>query len=93
MDGEYSVEECACGFLVIPEGIGFLIGPFPTHAAAWEWIDGNSEEGWDDTDRYNRIRMAFAGRSTRIWLLAGGSGRFSFQSGEQRSPPLLPPSE
>jgi hypothetical protein len=37
------------------------IGPFRSHEEAWRWIDQHTDEGRADTDRYNRIRIAFSG--------------------------------
>jgi hypothetical protein len=37
-----------------------IVGPFETNAAAWSWIDRRCDEGRDATERYNRIRAAFA---------------------------------
>jgi hypothetical protein len=39
-----------------------ISGFFPTNAAAWSWIDRHTDEGRGDTDRYNRIRVAFSER-------------------------------
>jgi hypothetical protein len=38
-----------------------IVGPFATNADAWAWIERRTDEGWDDTERYNRIRMAMNG--------------------------------
>jgi hypothetical protein len=37
------------------------VGPFATNAEAWAWIERHTDVGWDDTERYNRIRMAMNG--------------------------------
>jgi hypothetical protein len=34
---------------------------FPTHAAAWEWLDDHNTEDRAAVDRHHRIRDAFAG--------------------------------
>jgi hypothetical protein len=39
-----------------------ISGSFSTNAAAWLWVDRNTDEGRDDTDRFNRIRIAFSER-------------------------------
>jgi hypothetical protein len=40
--------------------INATIGPFCTHAAACRWIDEHTDSGRTDTNRYNRIRIAFS---------------------------------
>jgi hypothetical protein len=37
--GEHSVEECACGYLVVSEGLGCRIGPFSSMCVA---LPGNT---------------------------------------------------
>ncbi len=51
------VMQSPSGFWVI----NAKIGPFYTHEAAWRWIDQHTDHGRADIDRYNRIRVAFAG--------------------------------
>jgi hypothetical protein len=41
---------------------GAVLKTFSSNAAAWRWIDRNTDAGRGDTDRYNRIRDAFAER-------------------------------
>ena len=38
-----------------------LAGPFNTHAAAWRWIDQNTNAGLEHQDQSNRIGRAFDG--------------------------------
>jgi hypothetical protein len=45
----------------VMDGSTRVAGPFGSNAAAWKWIDDNSDSGRDDSDRYNRIRVAFGG--------------------------------
>jgi hypothetical protein len=52
-----TVQEHTSGFWVMRA----VAGPFTSHAAAWAWIDDHTDEGRADSDRYNRIRIAFAG--------------------------------
>jgi hypothetical protein len=52
------IEDPDGGFHVVHS----VAGPFETNAAAWKWIDDHTDEGRDDADRYNRIRIAFSGR-------------------------------
>jgi hypothetical protein len=37
-----------------------LAGPFERHEEAWAWIDQHTDEGRGDTERYQRIRIAFS---------------------------------
>jgi hypothetical protein len=55
-----TVSEADSGWFVSSGG-KHVAGPFDTNAAAWDWIDRHTPEGRDDTDRYNRIRIAFHG--------------------------------
>jgi len=50
------VRQTASGFWVF----NATIGPFRDHAAAWRWIDSHTDAGRADTDKYNRIRIAFS---------------------------------
>jgi hypothetical protein len=43
--------------LTIPQ---LIVATFPTNAEAWAFIDKHTDEGRADTDRYNRIRIAFS---------------------------------
>jgi hypothetical protein len=56
-----TVTERDGGFFVM-DGAVDLAGPFQTNAAAWRWLDEHGDGGRDDTDRYNRIRVAFSER-------------------------------
>jgi hypothetical protein len=38
-----------------------IAGPFPTNAAAWRWVDLNTDEGREHQDQFNRIGRAFDG--------------------------------
>jgi hypothetical protein len=55
----FEVSERDAGICVVYGDV--MIGPVPTNASAWSWIDQHSDEGWSDTDRYCRIRQAFNG--------------------------------
>jgi hypothetical protein len=56
---EASVIERDDGFVVM-DGSIVMAGPFASNAAAWRWLDANDDRGRADTDRYNRLRIAFA---------------------------------
>jgi len=36
-----------------------LAGPFPTNAAAWRWIDSNTNDGLEHQDTFYRVGRAF----------------------------------
>lgn len=63
--GRMRIVERNGGFsvVVIEDGVPVKkAGPFHSSEKAWRWIDAHSDEGRDDTDRYNRIRVAFSER-------------------------------
>jgi hypothetical protein len=60
-EADYLIDELDGGFIV-RRGGNVVAGPFASNAEAWSWIDRNTLDGRDDTDRYNRIRDAFSER-------------------------------
>ena len=59
MSNEMRVVPRACQWFVEAHGC-VLAGPFETNEQAWRWLDAHSAEGRADTERYQRIRIAFS---------------------------------
>jgi hypothetical protein len=62
MIGSLAVEQLGTGWSVLSGALP--IAAFTSNADAWAYVDAHTDEGRADTDRYNRIRIAFSEHAT-----------------------------